>query len=570
MGVNEEIALLQANIGEVHRKKGNFRKAQEYYQQSLAIYNELGNDPLIAWVLFELIWVALEKQDSNSVNQFLQELKEVNARSDNRVIDQRYRVAQALLLKSSKRTRQQMKAGEILEQVVLEEVGDHSLTVTAMIHLCDLLLSELKITGEDELIGDIKKLTNQLLEIAKKQSSSSILTETYLLQSKLAVVEMDLGRASHLLTQAQLIAEETGLDRISQRLADERKVLDSQIQMWDRIIKEHPSKQDMIALTKLDDLLERMIQETVTNLMAKKLQLESETKAKYTLIYLDLLKDPQKVERGKLRVGIAQIGLSKTGNILNEYYQEIAPGLFGLRNDKIPVIKKTLKKMVKAASSKSINILAFPELTIDLNNQILKEYVVKLATAHNMVIIPGSYHNPETRQNLSAVISPEGILWEQEKHIPAIIHFKKQKITEGIEQLTPPQKIIIANTEFGRIAIVICRDFLDLDLRVELKNSEPPVDIIINPAFTPVTADFKAAHFDARRSIYAYSFFVNVAEFGDSLIYSPEKERVERTISSGTEGLIFMDIDLFRLRSERKKWEIEQKKLRPFIQSTRH
>ena len=37
-------------------------------------------------------------------------------------------------------------------------------------------------------------------------------------------------------------------------------------------------------------------------------------------------------------------------------------------------------------------------------------------------------------------------------------------------------------------------------------------------AFTPVTADFKAIHFDARRSIYAYCFFANVAEYGDSFV----------------------------------------------------
>ncbi|MFX1423798.1 MAG: hypothetical protein ACFFB2_15915, partial [Promethearchaeota archaeon] len=103
--------------------------------------------------------------------------------------------------------------------------------------------------------------------------------------------------------------------------------------------------------------------------------------------------------------------------------------------------------------------------------------------------------------------------------------------------------------------------------RVELKNFEPPVDLIFNPAFTPVTADFKAAHFDARRSIYAYCFFVNVAEFGESLIYTPEKERIERNIPAGEETIIYKDVDLFQLRAERKRWEKEQKKA--FIQSTR-
>ncbi|MFX0105634.1 MAG: hypothetical protein ACFE75_09095, partial [Candidatus Hodarchaeota archaeon] len=161
------------------------------------------------------------------------------------------------------------------------------------------------------------------------------------------------------------------------------------------------------------------------------------------------------------------------------------------------------------------------------------------------------------------------ILWEQEKHIPAIIHHKERKFKEGIDVGDIPRNIVVCNTEYGRIAIAICRDFLDMDLRVELKNFEPPVDIILNPAFTPVTADFKAIHFDARRSIYAYSFFANVADFGESLIYTPEKDRTERNIPAKEEGLIYKDIELFKLRSERKKWEKEQKKERQFIQSTR-
>jgi hypothetical protein len=108
-----------------------------------------------------------------------------------------------------------------------------------------------------------------------------------------------------------------------------------------------------------------------------------------------------------------------------------------------------------------------------------------------------------------------------------------------------------------------------MDLRVELKNYEPPIDLIFNLSFTPVTADFKAAHFDARRSIYAYCFFANIAELGDSSIYTPEKERIERIIPAGEEGLIYKDVDLFQLRSERKKWEKKQKQQKAFIQSTR-
>ncbi len=290
---------------------------------------------------------------------------------------------------------------------------------------------------------------------------------------------------------------------------------------------------------------------------------------KYKLIYRDLLKEYPKIQRRECRVGIAQIGVSSTGDYLKEFYKEKSPGLLGLRKDKIDVIRSKVKKIIEKAHASNVNVLIFPEMSIDLNYDKFLEDISNFAKSYGMYIIPGSYHNKETRQNISMVFSPDGILWEQEKHIPAIIHFKGKRFKEGINTETLPRQTIISNTEFGRMAIAICRDFLDMDLRVELKNFEPPIDIMFNPAFTPVTADFKAAHFDARRSIYAYCFFVNIAEFGESLIYTPEKERIERTIPSKEEDIIFKDVDLFKLRSERKKWEKERKSDKRFIQSTR-
>jgi predicted amidohydrolase len=222
------------------------------------------------------------------------------------------------------------------------------------------------------------------------------------------------------------------------------------------------------------------------------------------------------------------------------------------------------------AEEKNYNLLEAERLYEQVLESLIDEKDLKVkAKIYGMYIIPGSYHDEKSKKNISVVISSEGILWKKEKHIPAMMHIEGKKVKEAIETSSYPRNATICNTEFGRIAIIICRDFLDMDLRVELKNFEPPVDIIINPAFTPVTADFKAAHFDARRSIYAYCFFVNVAEFGESLIYTPEKDRTERMIPAKEEGLIYKNVDIFNLRSERKRWEKKQKKEKQFIQSTR-
>jgi len=286
---------------------------------------------------------------------------------------------------------------------------------------------------------------------------------------------------------------------------------------------------------------------------------------KYKLIYKNLLDEYPRTPKNECRVAIAQIGVSQSGDILSEFYEEKGKGLFGLRLDKVEAVRCNVRNSIEKAHEKNVDILLFPELTIDFNYNQLLEEVINLSKKYNMYIIPGSYHDQKTKLNVSVVVGPDGILWRQEKHIPAIIHLEGKRFTEGIE-VKKTRKTIVCNTEFGRIAIAICRDFLDMDLRVEMKNFDPPIDLVFNPAFTPVTADFRAAHFDARRSIYTYCFFANVAEFGDSFIYTPEKERVERTIAPKEENIIYKDIDLFSLRSERKKWEKEKKR---FIQSTK-
>ncbi|MFX1569232.1 MAG: nitrilase-related carbon-nitrogen hydrolase [Promethearchaeota archaeon] len=335
-------------------------------------------------------------------------------------------------------------------------------------------------------------------------------------------------------------------------------------------------KEEKILISALNTISEPSFSKTTLDVLSpsiprkkdiEKVKVKKKVKKKYNLIYKDLLRQYPKIQKREFRVGIAQIEKSSNGDFMTEYYDEKGSGLLGIREDKIELVMENVKDVIENAHENEINILIFPEMAIDLNYGQFLEQISNLAKLYDMYIIPGSFHNLETKQNISMVIGPEGILWEQEKHIPAIIHFENKKFEEQIKVNIFPRQTIVCNTEFGRIAIIICRDFLDMDLRVELKNFEPPIDIIINPAFTPVTADFKAAHFDARRSIYAYCFFVNVAEYGESLIYTPEKERIERIIPPKEENLIYKNVDLFKLRSERKKWEKE--KSRQFIQSTR-
>ncbi|MFX0106627.1 MAG: hypothetical protein ACFE75_14225, partial [Candidatus Hodarchaeota archaeon] len=197
------------------------------------------------------------------------------------------------------------------------------------------------------------------------------------------------------------------------------------------------------------------------------LEIDSKTK-KYEIEYRDLLKDHPKSPRNQCRVGIAQIGISNSGDIMNEFYEEKPKGLLTLKKEKVNDIESKVKEMVEKAHQASVNILLFPEMAVDLKYKRFLKEITNLTKKYEMYVIPGSYHNIETKSNVSIVFGPEGILWQQEKHIPAIISLERGRFKEGIETTTALKKTIVCNTEYGRIAIATCRDFLDMDLRVEL------------------------------------------------------------------------------------------------------
>lgn len=248
------------NIGEIYTFRGELDQAITYHEQSLELSEEIGNNLWTAYTLFYLISVAIGKGSLEHAQQYLQHLLEINEQEDNKVISQQYRVSKALLLKNSLRARNRGKAEELLTQVVKEEIVQHEVTIIALLSLCDLLIAELRVSGTQEVLEEVKILVNQLLEIAAQQHSHWVLAETYVLQSRLALVELDIKAARHSLDNAQLIAEKRGLRRLAMQISTEHDTLLDQLQHWEDIIDRNASMNERVELAQLENMLVQMIQ----------------------------------------------------------------------------------------------------------------------------------------------------------------------------------------------------------------------------------------------------------------------------------------------------------------------
>ncbi|MFX0152793.1 MAG: tetratricopeptide repeat protein, partial [Candidatus Hodarchaeota archaeon] len=250
-------------LGRVYHVKGMFDTALENYTKGLAIFEALGDDIAIVTVLFNLVKISIELSAHNEAKNYVENIGQIHEKKAYRNIEQMYRVTQALVLKTSDRAIQRAESQKILQQLVLVEPVSLEIAVEVLLNLSDLLLDELKSIGSEEALKEIKNCSNRLLELSKTQSSYYLLAETYLLQSKLALLEFDVQEAQNLLSQAEFIAEEKDLGKLTSKLTKEKDLLSDLIERLDKVIDERPSMSEIIELTQLEDLFEKMLKKRI-------------------------------------------------------------------------------------------------------------------------------------------------------------------------------------------------------------------------------------------------------------------------------------------------------------------
>ncbi len=246
------------NIGLIYKQKGDAEQALTHFERSLTVNKELRTNHGMAYWLNELISITIDMNSLEQAKKYLQHLQQINTQVESKRISQTYRLARALLLKTSDRLANKFDAQKLFQQVAEEEIVDWELTVTALLHLCELLLLELKTTSHKEVLNEVKVLTQRLLTIANQQPSYWLLAETYVLQSKLSLLELNKEKAQKLLEQALLIAEERGLRNLAIKIYSDQTFLEEQVDRWQYLIERNAPLSERLEYARLEELITRV------------------------------------------------------------------------------------------------------------------------------------------------------------------------------------------------------------------------------------------------------------------------------------------------------------------------
>lgn len=252
------------SIGNIYHKKGDFEKAFEYYQKAQRIRESLDNKPDIANGLFHLITLAIDMGNIEEAKKLLEQLKQISNELDVGNINEKYRLSHALLLKTSIRVRDRGKAEELLLELVEDESSSLRTTKIALINLCELLLNELRLSGNPDILSEINLNINKLLKIAELENSYALFAEIYWLQAQMALIDLDTKKAKKLLTKARKITEEKGLTLLGQEIVNEQKKLEEQFGLWEELGKQKAPVSKTIQHINPEKTVKRMHRETTS------------------------------------------------------------------------------------------------------------------------------------------------------------------------------------------------------------------------------------------------------------------------------------------------------------------
>ncbi|MFX0018546.1 MAG: tetratricopeptide repeat protein [Promethearchaeota archaeon] len=254
------------NLSENYRMKGDLERALENIEQSMGLNRELGTIRNLAFNHDSLIKILIEMGDHERAQNCLRDLEQLNSQLNDKLINLMYLFDKALLLKTSPRARNRVKAEELLRRILGRGSLDLELLINALLNLCELLLTELQITNEVEILEEIKLHITQLLDLSEKSHSFWILGETYLLKAKLALISLNLKEARKLLTQGQKIAEKYGLTLLAQKISNEHDELLKQLTVWENLKKIETSLTERMDLARLNEQIGRMTQKRVIDI----------------------------------------------------------------------------------------------------------------------------------------------------------------------------------------------------------------------------------------------------------------------------------------------------------------
>ena len=253
-------------IGKLNYQIGKNADSMQILESSLDAQKSLKNDILKSYTLYYLILVSVDNHELETAKKYFNILREISIEQNNKRVTLFTEMCDAIILKYSNRMIDKAEAQKKFKNIISQGYIEYEITIFATLHLCDLLMVELKQFPDNEILTELNQLVTNLFEVANANKLNSLMAETYVIKSKLALFLGDMNDARIFLDKALAIADENGYLRIAIEISNNfDKFMESSGKLEDLISKQS-SLRDRLDIAEVEDLFLNIVRNRTTEI----------------------------------------------------------------------------------------------------------------------------------------------------------------------------------------------------------------------------------------------------------------------------------------------------------------
>ena len=214
----QQIALLN-KLKDIYWYKNDLKKAISYSQKSMQISDEIGRKD-VSMILYDLIRLTNEAGQNDLANEYLEKRKALTKELDIKAREVENKFLDAFLLKESRNSRDWIRAELLFEQLLAEDLN-YFLKVDVLINLCELLMTQALTFNDLTALQKAEIYLKKIHTLAVNNEIPYLTAESLWLQSKFALLNLDVEKAQLLINGALKIATENGIERLRKKLLEE-------------------------------------------------------------------------------------------------------------------------------------------------------------------------------------------------------------------------------------------------------------------------------------------------------------------------------------------------------------
>lgn len=261
---------IYGDLGFYYWQKGELDTSIQYYEKSLKQIKrgKLYGHHHYSTILFRLNLVYLELNKFEEVERNLEKMEIVATFRSLQNLNLKlnplmyiFKLSHSIYLKRKSIEENYESIKAILNELVQEKWLFLEYHRMSLFHLCDLYLKRIKETNDSSLLQSITQLLEQLEDLAELQRSSILKAEILLLQSNMALIDLEIEDAKVMLEKAQAIADEKGITRLATLISNEYDYLLEQMNSWQSFTSKLPNIADRLELTHLEDMMNKLMKD---------------------------------------------------------------------------------------------------------------------------------------------------------------------------------------------------------------------------------------------------------------------------------------------------------------------